>query len=210
MRRSNLKEADDTELIAHAAKDDREAFGALYERYVLRVYRHVYYLTNDPHMAEDLTAQTFLNALEAIHRYETRGVPFLAWLLRIAYNLTVNHKKVRSNGNAPLPETVEVQGTQYSPEASCEAKLDGEQVWDGVRRLKGDQRQVIVMRFIDGLSYPDIAKVLGKSIGAVRVIQHRALCALRRRLEDDPKQYRLNGSHSRAMRRIAGARSAEA
>ncbi|MDP2674468.1 MAG: sigma-70 family RNA polymerase sigma factor [Dehalococcoidia bacterium] len=185
MRRSNLQEADDSELIACAAQGDREAFGALYERYVFRVFRHVYYLTSDPHTAEDLTAQTFLNALEAIPRYEVRGVPFLAWLLRIAYNLTVNHRKVRNNGTTPLPETLEVQGTIYSPEASCEAKADGESVWEGVRRLRGDQRQVIVMRFIDGLSYPDIARVLGKSIGAVRVIQYRALCALRRRLEDD-------------------------
>ena len=189
MRRSNLQETDDKELIACAAKGDRKAFGALYERYVFRVFRHVYYLTNDSHAAEDLTAQTFLNALEAIHRYEMRGIPFLAWLLRIGYNLTVNHKKVKSNGTAPLPEALEVEGSLYSPEASCEAKADGEQVWEGVRRLRGDQRQVIVMRFIDGLSYPDIARVLGKSIGAVRVIQHRALCALRRRLEDDLGHY---------------------
>lgn len=185
MRRSDLQGTDDSELIARAAQGDREAFGALYERYVFRVFRHVYYLTNDPHTAEDLTAQTFLNALEAIPRYEVRGVPFLAWLLRIAYNLTLNHRKVRKNGTARLPEALAVQGTIYSPEASCEAKADGERVWEGVRRLRGDQRQVIVMRFIDGLSYPDIAKVLGKSIGAVRVIQYRALCALRRRLEDD-------------------------
>src|SRR3972149_2090427 len=120
MRRSSLQKADDTELIAGAAKGDREAFGALYERYVFKVFRHVYYLTGNLHTAEDLTAQTFLKALEAIHRYEMRGVPFLAWLLRIAYNLTVNHRKVRA-----------------------------------------------------------------KSVGAVRVIQYRALCALRRRLEDD-------------------------
>ena len=185
MRRSDLQGTDDSELIARAAQGDREAFGVLYERYVFRVFRHVYYLTNDPHTAEDLTAQTFLNALEAIPRYEVRGVPFLAWLLRIAYNLTLNHRKVRKNGTAPLPEALEVQGTIYSPEASCEAKADGERVWEGVRRLRADQRQVIVMRFIDGLSYPDIARVLGKSIGAVRVIQYRALCALRRRLEDD-------------------------
>jgi RNA polymerase sigma-70 factor (ECF subfamily) len=185
MRRSNLQEADDSELIACAARGDREAFGALYERYVFRVFRHVYYLTSDPHTAEDLTAQTFLNALEAIPRYEMRGVPFLAWLLRIAYNLTVNHRKVRKNGTTQLPEGLEIEGTTYSPEASCEAKADGERVWEGVRRLRGDQRQVIVMRFIDGLSYPDIARVLGKSIGAVRVIQYRALCALRRKLEDD-------------------------
>ena len=185
MRRSTLQETDDKELIAQAGKGDREAFGALYERYVFRVFRHVYYLTSSPQTAEDLTAQTFLNALEAIHRYEVRGAPFLAWLLRIAYNLTVNHKKVRKNGASPLPETMEIPGTTYSPEETCEAKADGEEVWAGVRRLRGDQRQVIVMRFVDGLSYPDIAKVLGKSIGAVRVIQYRALCALRRRLEDD-------------------------
>jgi RNA polymerase sigma-70 factor (ECF subfamily) len=185
MRRSNLQETDDKELIARAAKGDREAFGALYERYVFKVFRHVYYLTSNTHTAEDLTAQTFLKALEAIHRYEMRGVPFLAWLLRIGYNLTVNHKKVRKNGTAPLPETIQVEGTLYSPEASCEAKADGERVWEGVRRLRGNQRQVIVMRFIDGLPYSDIAKVLGKSVGAVRVIQYRALCALRKRLEDD-------------------------
>ncbi len=189
MRRSNLQETDDKDLIGRAAKGDREAFGALYERYVFRVFRHVYYLTGNSHTAEDLTAQTFLKALEAIHRYEMRGVPFVAWLLRIGYNLTVNHKKVRNNGTAPLPEVVEVQGTQYSPEASCEAKADGERVWAGVRTLRGDQRQVIVMRFLDGLSYPDIAKVLDKSIGAVRVIQFRALSALRRRLEDDLGHY---------------------
>ena len=104
MRRSDLQETDDTGLIVRAAKGDREAFGDLYERYVFRVFRHVYYLTNNTHTAEDLTAQTFLNALEAIHRYEVRGVTFLAWLLRIAYNLTMNHKKLRSNGNSPLPE----------------------------------------------------------------------------------------------------------
>jgi RNA polymerase sigma-70 factor (ECF subfamily) len=185
MARSTAIQTEDAELVALAAKGDRVAFGALYERYVYKVFRHVYYLTNDPHTAEDLTAQTFLNALEAIHRYEDRGVSLLAWLLRIAHNLTINHKKVRKNGASPLPEWVEVEGTDFIPEASCEAKSDGERVWAGVRRLRGDQRQVIIMRFVDGLSYPDIARVLGKSIGAVRVIQYRALHSLRRKLEDE-------------------------
>src|SRR3990172_902104 len=173
MRRSVAQETDEGGLIALAARGDREAFGRLYERYVFRVFRHIYFLTNNSELAEDLTAQTFLNALEAIPRYQMRGVPFLAWLLRIAYNLTVNHRKVRRNGTTQLPEGLEIEGTTYSPEASCEAKADGERVWEGVRRLRDDQRQVIVMRFIDGLSYPDIARVLGKSIGAVRVIQYR-------------------------------------
>src|SRR3970040_622119 len=100
MRRSNLQETDDSELIARAAQGDRESFGALYERYVFRVFRHVYYLTNDTHLAEDLTAQTFLNALEAIPRYQVRGVPFLAWLFRTAYNLTLTYRKVRPKRTA--------------------------------------------------------------------------------------------------------------
>ena len=186
MSRSSLLATDEGELIARAGQGDREAFGQLYEQYVFKVFRHIYYLVNDSQLAEDLTAQIFLNALEAIPRYQLRGVRFLAWLLRIAYNLTMNHKKVqKNNGTAPLPETAAATGIVYSPEESCEAKVDGARAWEGVRRLVGDQRQVIVMRFIDGLGYPDIAQVLGKSVGAVRMIQYRALSALRRQLEDD-------------------------
>lgn len=191
MPRSHAQTTDEAELITLAAIGDREAFGRLYERYVFKVFRHIYYLTNDSQAAEDLTAQTFLKALEAIHRYQLRGVPFLAWLLRIAYNLTMNYKKVeRHNGSHLREEIIEAQGVFFSPELSCEAKVSGETIWEGVRRLKGDQRQVIVMRFIDGLSYPDIAQVLGKSVGAVRVIQYRGLTALRRMLEADDLGHR--------------------
>lgn len=187
MSRSGLLETDELELISLAAQGDRQAFGCLYERYVFRVFRHIYYLVNDVPLAEDLTAQTFLNSLQAIHHYEVRGVPFLAWLLRIAYNLTINQKKAQRQQTLgqELEDTIAAQGTLYSPEESWEAKADGERIWDGVKRLRGDQRQVIVMRFMDGLSYPDIAHILGKSVGAVRVIQYRALSALRNMLKDD-------------------------
>ena len=184
MHRSDLQQTDDTELIVRAAEGDREAFGALYERYALKVFRRVHYLTSDTHTAEDLTAQTFLKALEAIHRYEIRGVPFLAWLFRIAYNLTVSHRRARKNGTPGIPG-VDVHGSLHTPEASCVARADSEWVWEAVRRLKGHQRQVIVMRFVDGLSYSEAARVLGRQVNAVRVIQHRALRALRRRLQDN-------------------------
>ena len=198
MNRSSLQETDELGLIAQAAQGDREAFGRLYKRYVLRVFRHIYYLVSDAQLAEDLTAQTFLNALEAIHRYEMRGVPLLAWLLRIAYNLTINHKKVqrRKAPGQELEETIAAQGTIYSPEESCEAKVDGERVWEGVRQLRGDQRQVIVMRFIDGLSYTDVAHILDKSVGAVRVIQYRALSTLRHLLKDDLEYHHLESRFS--------------
>jgi RNA polymerase sigma-70 factor (ECF subfamily) len=191
MRRSGVIEADESKLIALAAEGDREAFGQLYQRYSLRVFRHAYFLTGDAVLAEDITAQVFLKALEAITRYESRGVPFIAWLLRITCNLVINYKKAaKNNGHTGLHDRIEDKGAYSSPEHACEVKVDGERVWREVRKLPNDQRQVIVMRFIDDLGYPDIAEVLGKSVGAVRVIQFRALHNLRNLLQDDLNLYR--------------------
>ena len=173
---------DDETLVDGATAGDREAFGELYERYVASVYRHLFHMVSDVDIAQDLTEQTFLRALEAIHRYERRGVPILAWLLRIARNLCLNDQRVRRNNSS-----VRRNGdgdVVASPEFFCEAKLDGEEVRRAVQALDGDQRQVIVLRFMDGLSYAEVARVLGKSVGAVRVAQYRALRALRRSLED--------------------------
>ena len=170
-------------LVERARAGDRQAFGELYDRYAALTYRHIHCLVGDRQAAEDLTAQTFLQALQAIGRYEERGIPFQVWLLRIARNLAINHWRIRrnhSNGDNGL----ERKDSMPSPESLCEAKLLEEEVWRAVRRLRGDQRQVIVLRFVDGLSYPEVAQVLGKSIGAVRVVQYRALSALRRALED--------------------------
>ena len=172
----------DETLVDRATAGDREAFGELYERYVRSVHRHLFYMVNDVDVAQDFTEQTFLRALEAIHRYERRGVPFLAWLLRIARNLCLNGQRVERN-NSTIRKKWD-SGAAASPESLCEAKLDGEEVWRAVRKLDGDQRQVIVLRFMDGLSYADVADVLGKTVGAVRVAQYRALRALRRKLED--------------------------
>ena len=173
---------EDETLVDRATAGDREAFGELYDRCVRRVFRHVLYMVNNIDLAEDLTEQTFLRALEAIHRYERRGVPFLAWLLRIARNLYLNDRRVERN-NSSIHNKWNGGGAP-SPEFYCEAKLDGEEVWRAVRALDGDQRQVIVLRFMDGLSYAEVADVLGKSVGAVRVAQYRALRALRGELED--------------------------
>jgi RNA polymerase sigma-70 factor (ECF subfamily) len=176
----------DGQLISCAAAGDREAFGRLYEQYATKVFRHAYFLTGEIALAEDITAQTFLNALQAISRFEPRGVPFTAWLLRIAGNLVINYRKSQKNGtHMQLPETLEAEGSFYSPEQSCEVAVDGERVWQEVRKLGNEQRQVLVMRFVDDLSYPDIALLLGKSVGAVRVIQFRALANLRHLLHDD-------------------------
>jgi len=170
-------------LVERARAGDRQAFGELYDRYAALTYRHIHCLVGDRQTTEDLTAQTFLQALQAIDRYEERGMPFQVWLLRIARNLAINHWRFRRS-HSPGNNGAERGNCMPSPESLCEAKLLEEEVWGAVRHLRGDQRQVIILRFVDGLSYPDVAQVLGKSTGAVRVIQYRALSALRRALED--------------------------
>lgn len=186
MARSTSVDKGPEQLIARAAAGDREAFGHLYEEHAVRVFRHAYFLTSDVTLAEDLTAQTFLKALEAIGRYENRGVPFIAWLLRITVNLAINHRKALKNGiHAQLPEQIVDDDALGSPEQSCTMKSEGERVWSKVMELPTEQRQVIVMRFMEDLAYSDVASVLGKSIGAVRVIQFRALHNLRNLLREE-------------------------
>jgi RNA polymerase sigma-70 factor (ECF subfamily) len=186
MARSTSVDTEPGELIVRAAAGDREAFGRLYEEHAVRVFRHAYFLTSDVSLAEDLTAQTFLKALEAIGRYENRGVPFIAWLLRITVNLAINHRKALKNGiHAQLPDQIVDDDALGSPEKSCTMKSEGERVWRKVMELPPEQRQVIVMRFMEDLPYSDVAAVLGKSIGAVRVIQFRALHNLRNLLRDE-------------------------
>ena len=182
--------AEDAALVDQAIAGDREAFGDLYERHVGRVYRYLFRLVQNVDGAQDLTEQTFLRALEAIHRYEERGVPFVAWLLRIAHNLYINDGRLQRYN--PLIRDNQ-DGKGESPELCCEARARAEEVMQAVRALGEDQPQVLILRFIEGLSYADTARILGKSVGAVRVAQYRALRALRQRLEDGDL-----GQHSRS------------
>ncbi len=132
MRRStSVAETDDHSLSHRAAAGDRTRSACFTRRYAPSVFRHAYFLTGDPILAEDLTAQTFLKALEAMPRYEERGVPFIAWLLRITCNLAINHKKAhKNNGHAQLPETLEADEARSArPKDRAEVKLDGQRVW---------------------------------------------------------------------------------
>ena len=178
MPKKTSSHEEETELIVSATEGDREAFGVLYDRYYNRVFHHLSFLVNNHHSAEDLTTQTFLKALEAIHKYEIRGVPFLAWLLRIAYNLSINHQRNRSNGTDRLPRA-ELPDSRRCPEALAETNEEYQRLQEMIEGLKKDQRMVIVMHFFNGLSYGEIAEELKKSTGAVRIIQFRAILALR-------------------------------
>jgi RNA polymerase sigma-70 factor (ECF subfamily) len=166
-------------LVQRAIEKDGNAFAELYDKHVVRVYRHIYYLVNDTRETEDLTAQTFLKAWEAVGRYKERGAPFVAWLLRIAHNLTVSHLRAKRDHGAL--EDIFVDGKMdRNPEQALEQSTDEKSVRDAVLKLREEQRQVIMLRFVEEMDYREVAEVIGKSVPAVRVIQHRALGNLRK------------------------------
>jgi RNA polymerase sigma-70 factor (ECF subfamily) len=188
------QEVDERALVQRAIARDREAFGALYDKHVVRVYRHIYYMVGNTAEAEDLTAQAFLQAWEAIERYEIRGAPFVSWLLRIAHNLAVSYLRSRREG-AQLPDTLVDHGRQRNPEEAIQQQLEGERVREAILGLRDEQRQVIMLRFVEDLEYREVAEIVGKSVAAVRVIQHRALNALRKQMQqqEGPSEVAAHG-----------------
>jgi len=169
-------------LVQRAIDRETSAFAELYDRHVVRIYRHIYYLVNDAREAEDLTAQTFLKAWEAVDRYKERGAPFVAWLLRIAHNLTVSHLRAKRD-HSELQDYYVDPKMARNPEQALEQTTDEEHVREAVLKLRAEQRQVIVLRFVEEMDYREVAAVIGKSVPAVRVIQHRALGNLRKLMQ---------------------------
>lgn len=156
-----------------AAQVDRSAFAILYRRYLDRVYGYCFYLLGDHHDAEDATGRTFMAALGAIDRYRDQGSTFRAWLFRIAHNQLANALRTRDRQRTtPLDAEPMASGDPASELARAE---DARLLRRSVGRLAPDRRQVIVLRFVDGLSACEIGVVLGRSEGAIRVLQHRAL-----------------------------------
>jgi RNA polymerase sigma-70 factor (ECF subfamily) len=173
---------DDTPLVLRAIERDHEAFGELYDRHVVRVYRHLYYMVGNAAEAEDLTAQTFLRAWEAIDRYQVRGAPFVSWLLRIAHNLGVSYLRSKRE-SSQLHDGIVDDKPRRDPEWSYQQAAEEELVREAIMHLREEQRQVIILRFIEELEYREVAEIIGKSVAAIRVIQHRALNALRKQMK---------------------------
>ena len=173
---------DDTPLVLRAIGRDQEAFGELYDRHVVRVYRHIYYMVGNATEAEDLTAQAFMKAWEAIERYQIRGAPFVSWLLRIAHNLGVSHLRSRKE-TSEVHEGIVDTKPRRDPETAYQQTAEEELVREAIMHLREEQRQVIILRFIEDLDYREVADIIGKSVAAIRVIQHRALNSLRKQMK---------------------------
>ncbi len=167
----------ESELIQRAIKGDAQAFGELYQQNLTVIYRSIFYKVGNATEAEDLTEQTFLKAWEAIGRFREQGVPFAAWLYRLAHNLMIDYHRTRHEA-MPLDEILDAEDDQTGPEEIAAQRMDVATLQRAVVQLTDEQQQVIVLRFVQGLSHSEVAAIMGKNEGAIRGLQHRALQAL--------------------------------
>ena len=173
-------------LAARAAAGDDEAFGQLYEQYLDGVYRYVYYRVGATQDAEDVTQRVFCKAWEAMGRFQPNGTPFFAWVLRIAHNAVIDYWRTSKRTN-PLEVEVTSQAAWADPVRAADLNCTQGELRAAILGLKPEQQQVVLLRFIEGLDYPTVAAVMGKSEGAVRVLQCRALVVLRGRLSTEER-----------------------
>ena len=167
-------------LVRRAQHHDQEAFAQLYEEHFDKIYRYVTLRIGNKTEAEDMTQQVFLNALESISSFKWKGIPFSAWLFRIAHNQVVDYLRRKKRTAVPLDESL--ASNDNNPQLVVEQRLDIEQLLLATKQLTGAQREVISLRFAGELSIAQAAKAMGKSQGAVKALQHSAIVALRKAL----------------------------
>ncbi len=173
-------------LVQLAQAGDAEAFGQIYEAYVDVVYRYVYVRCGSHHLAEDLTAETFVRALRRLDSFTWTGKDIAAWFVTIARNLVVDHvKSSRYRMEVTTGELLDSDERADAPETEVLDRLRDRRLLEAVKELKGDQQECIVLRFLQGLSLAETAAILGRNENAVKQLQFRAVRALHRLLDGD-------------------------
>ncbi len=176
---TRLEDLTDSELVA-SAKTDKEAFGVLYERYLPKIYNYVYYRTSNQHDAEDLTARVFFRAMSHIENYVDKGVPFQAWLYRIAHNLVANwHRDQGRRKIIPLDDYVAHSLRSEAPDKQAEDSEEKELLLKAIRTLPEERQQLLYLKFIDQLSNAEIGDIMNRTEGAIKSLYHRTLISLR-------------------------------
>lgn len=176
-----MDELSDDEAIILAGQGDKNAFSVLYQRYVKRIYNYIYYRTGSQHDAEDLTERVFFRAMNHIHNYHNRGLPFTAWLYRIAHNLVANwHRDSHRRREVPLEDHTHTlrQGGDY-PEVALVKNQEVQGLLVAIRKLPEDRQNLIILKFVEHMSNDEIARIMGRSEGAIKSLYHRTLLSLR-------------------------------
>lgn len=178
-----LKDMPDNKLV-ELAKEDKDAFGEIYERYMPKIYNYIYYRTGNQQDAEDLTARVFFRALNHIENYVDRGLPFQAWLYRIAHNLVANfHRDQGRRKIIALDDYVAHTLKTDAPDKLAEMMDDNEHLIEAIRQLSPERQQLLLLKFIDQLSNAEIGEIMGRTEGAIKSLYHRTLLQLRDELQ---------------------------
>jgi RNA polymerase sigma-70 factor (ECF subfamily) len=168
------------EIIEKAKNGEKEAFGLLYDYYHPRIYRFIFLKVSNKQDAEDITHQVFLSAWQNIKNYEPQGFPFSSWLYKISRNAVIDFYRSKKN-----EISLEEVGDRLNDELridKIDLKIQIEKVMKALKKLKPEYQDIIIMRFVDDLSIKEVAKVLDKSEGAVKIMQHRAINSLKKLL----------------------------
>lgn len=162
------------------AKEDTEAFGQLYERYSDRIYKYIFYRTSNQADAEDLTARVFMRAMKHIPNFEYQGVPFSAWLYRIAHNLVANYHRDRNRRKiVALEDIIPWYADDEGPELAAELMEDKAHLLSAMRRLPADRQELLFLKFVERLTNAEIGDIMGRTEGAIKSLYHRTLLSLR-------------------------------
>lgn len=169
------------ELVLDAAiGGDSEAFGILYERYVTRIFNYIYYRVGNVSDAEDLTERVFTRALRHIGNYSQRGLPFSAWLYRIAHNLVANwHRDSSRRKYVPLDDRLLLSQHFNFPEQELLRSEEQERLIQVIHSLPEERQELLILKFVDDLSNSEIGKVMGRTEGAIKSLYHRTLLSIR-------------------------------
>jgi len=173
-------EISDDEALNRAIQGDPDAFSVLYERYVKRIYNYIFYRTGSPPDAEDLTERVFHRAFGHIQSFTNRGVPFSAWLYRIAHNLVANwHRDNSRRREVPLEDRTTLGVHRTHPEMELVQNQEKEVLLQVIRRLPEERQQLLILKFVERLSNQEVAVIMNRSEGAIKSLYHRTLLALR-------------------------------
>ena len=174
-----MQELDDMELVERAQSGNIAAVGELYDRHRPQIFRYIRFRVANVQVAQDLTGEVFLRMVDHLPKFQPRGVPFSAWLYRIARNLIIKQgQKESKQPIVSLEYANNVGQNSNNPALVVERQLEMEWVLQGLERIDEIQREVIILRFIVGLSLKETAQVLEKTVAAVKTWQHRGILAL--------------------------------
>ncbi len=175
----------DEQLLERAKAYDTNALAAIYDRYESKIYSYIYHRVGNPNLAQDLTSQVFLRMLEAIQNERAWKTSFSGWLYRIAHNLVIDHYRRRGRSTqVSYDDMPYLVSDKEGPEHAAERSFAAERLRSAINRLTEEQAQVVTLRFLEDLSIAEVAAAMGKTEGAVKALQYRAVMSLRRLMEN--------------------------